>query len=388
MLRIVTVYFTKDTAIDNEWSTLVDNLIKYKSYSYYIFDSQLIPSVYMPPLYPIFIYLVKITFPLNDFHFTYLIIFIQIILSTYSVYLFYKLNMKFFSESVSLVNSIIFSIFPLNLYASGQISSINLQIFLLLFFLNFVVLITKKQQKKTIFFFSLISGLLILTRGEFILIFSLIIFFILLKKNIKIKNLIKILIIITLVISPYLIRNYIHFNEIVLVKSLGYNLWKGNNELSTVEGHEESFKKAEFKELKVKLDSLKKNKYYEINRDNVFLEHAIGYLKENPTRYINLYVKKFFSYYFIDLNSTYPNYYNFFHIIPIIFISILSLPGIFIFYKKNKIENKCLLLYLLSNLIIFSIFSILPRYKLIIIPIQIILASYFMIYLFKKIRKN
>ena len=151
---------------------------------------------------------------------------------------------------------------------------------------------------------------------------------------------------------------------------------------------EHGFKKAEFKELKVKLDSLKKNKYYEINRDNVFLEHAIGYLKENPTRYINLYVKKFFSYYFIDLNSTYPNYYNFFHIIPIIFISILSLPGIFIFYKKNKMENKCLLLYLLSNLIIFSIFFILPRYKLIIIPIQIILAAYFMIYLFKKIRKN
>ena len=128
LLRIVTVYFTKDTTIDNEWSILVDNLIKYKSYSYYIFDRQLIPSVYMPPLYPIFIYLVKITFPLNDFHFTYLIIFIQIILSTYSVYLFYKLNMKFFSESVSLVNSIIFSIIPLNLYACGQISSINLQI--------------------------------------------------------------------------------------------------------------------------------------------------------------------------------------------------------------------------------------------------------------------
>ena len=40
-----------------------------------------------------------------------------------------------------------------------------------------------------------------------------------------------------MVISPYVIRNYIHFNQVIIVKSLGYNLWKGNNQLSTVEGY-------------------------------------------------------------------------------------------------------------------------------------------------------
>ena len=48
-----------------------------------------------------------------------------------------------------------------------------------------------------------------------------------------------------------MLRNYITFNQIVLVKSFGYNLWKGNNQLSSVEGHAgidgESFEKIRYK---------------------------------------------------------------------------------------------------------------------------------------------
>ena len=36
LLRIVTVYFVRDVAIDNEWNILVDNLFKYMSYFKYI----------------------------------------------------------------------------------------------------------------------------------------------------------------------------------------------------------------------------------------------------------------------------------------------------------------------------------------------------------------
>ena len=164
-------------------------------------------------------------------------------------------------------------------------------------------------------------------------------------------------------------------------------MWKGNNEFSTIEGYE-NLEKIKFKELKNKINNLKKDKYYEINRDNVFLDEAVKNINEDPVRYLGLFVKKFFSYYFIDLNSNYPNYYNFFHIIPILLLSIMSLPGLFVFFKKNKFESKCLGFYLFLNLIIFSIFFILPRYKLAILPIQIILMSYFISYLIKRFKKN
>ena len=75
---------------------------------------------------------------LKDSNFLYLVFFVQIILSTYTVYLFYNLNQNFFSNKISLINSIVFSILPLNIYVSGQISSISFQVFLsILFFLAF-----------------------------------------------------------------------------------------------------------------------------------------------------------------------------------------------------------------------------------------------------------
>mgnify|MGYP001312703214 CR=1 FL=1 len=392
LIRFVVVYFLGDQynepkgyrlGVNNEWNVLLAHLIKYKSYSLLIFNEQLIPSVFMPPMYPFFLYSINFISNFSGDNLMYAIIFIQIILSTYCVYIFYQINQNFFSNKLSLINSIVFSIIPLNLYYCGQISSINLQVLFSLLFLKFLILIIKEKNQRNIIFFSIISGAMILTRGEFILIFLCILFFVFLKKKIKFTNLVKIMIIISIVVSPYMVRNYIHFNEIFIVKSLGYNLWKGNNELANVEGYTD-FEKIEFKKLKNNIDNLEKNKHYEINRDNIFLEEAIGNLKNNFSKYFILFFKKFFSYYFIDINSSYPNYYNFFHIFPIILISILSAPGLLFFYKNNKLENECFGIYLFSNLIIFSIFFILPRYKLVILPIQIILAAYFINYIMKR----
>ena len=60
LLRFITIYFFKDSYIDHEWQILLDNLVKYQSYSFYTFEGQLMPSAYMPPMYAFFIYLVKI----------------------------------------------------------------------------------------------------------------------------------------------------------------------------------------------------------------------------------------------------------------------------------------------------------------------------------------
>ena len=181
-----------------------------------------------------------------------------------------------------------------------------------------------------------------------------------------------------------MMRNYVHFNQILIVKSLGFNLWKGNNELSLVQGYE-NFDNYKFRKLKFQLNNLEKNKYYEINRDNIFLNEVAKNLIKNPLRYINLFFKKIFSFYFIDLNSTYPNYYNFFNLFPATTLAILSFCGLFTFFKKKNIKHNYLALYLFSNLMVFSVFFILPRYKLIILPVQIIIATYFIIYLLKKI---
>ena len=75
-----------------------------------------------------------------------------------------------------------------------------------------------------------------------------------------------------------------------------------------------------------------------INRDDIFLDAAIGNLQKDPLRYILLFIKKFLSYYFIDLKSNYPKYYKFFHIFRIFALSLLSLPGLVIFSKMKSVE--------------------------------------------------
>ena len=179
LLRLITVYFVRDNHLDNEWQILVNNLVNYKSYSFYTFDNQLIPSAYMPPMYAFFIYLIRVATSFEGTNLVYSVIFIQVVLSTYSIYLFYQINQNFFSDKLSLINSFIFSIIPLNIYSCGQISSISLQIILSLLFLKFLILLIHENRLGNIFLFSIISGLLILTRGEFLLIFILIIFLVL-----------------------------------------------------------------------------------------------------------------------------------------------------------------------------------------------------------------
>jgi len=387
LIRILTVYLIKDSHLEHEWHILLNNLIEYKSYSLHSFNGELVPSVLVPPLYAFFLYFIHTISFLKESYFLYLVFFIQIVLSCYSVYLFYQINQNFFSNKFSIINSFIFSIIPLNIYICGQISSANIQLFLSLLFLKLVYALIKNKTQKNIIFFSIVSGLLILCRGEFTIIFILTLFFIFISKKIDVINLIKILIIVFLVISPYVIRNYIHFNQFVIVKSLGYNLWKGNNQLSKVEGYGR-FEIVEFKNLYDKVKSINKDKYYEINWDNIFLKEAKNNIEKNPIIYAELFFKKLFSFYFIDLESSYPNYYNFLHIFPIIILSLLSFPSLIIFFKNNKFENKYLGLYFFLNLVIFSIFFILPRYKLVILPIQIILVGYTLNYVLKKIRKS
>ena len=235
LLRVIAAYFFGDQNLENEWKTLLYNLVNHKSYSFYQFNGQLLPSVYMPPMYAFLLYFLKII-SFEKINFLNLVIFIQIVLSTYSIYIFYKINKNIFNEKVSLINSFFFALFPLNIYTSGQVSSINFQIFLSLLFIQYLFCLIDSQTKKNILIFSVIAALLLLTRGEFSLILIITLFYLILLKKIKFQNLVKIIAIIVLIISPYLTRNYYTFDQVTIVKSLGYNLWKGNNQLSLVEG--------------------------------------------------------------------------------------------------------------------------------------------------------
>ena len=384
LVRVIAVYYYGDAEIEYEWKTLLNNLYNNGVLSIYKFDDKFVPSAFMPPLYAYFLFTLKLLVPENVYLIK-VVLFVQIILSTMSIFIFYKLNNFLFSKNWSIFNAFLLSIFPLKIYMTTQISSITLQIFLLILYLYLFFLLDKldKFTWYRITFFSIVSGLLMLLRGEFYLIFVISLIYLFILKKINLKKSIVILLISLLVISPYLTRNYLTFDKIVLTNSLGFNLWKGNNPFATIEGSL-STEAHEHDKIFQKIDKLPKNNLFEFYHDDLFFQEGLIHIKNNPTVFIKRFIKRSLSFFYFNINSDYPNYYHPLFIIPIFLLSIFSSFGILISLKNLNFKTGYLLLNLFFTIGIFSLFFILPRYKMMILPIQLIFMNYFFIECFNK----
>ena len=288
------------------------------------------------------------------------------------------------NEKYSIVLTLILSFFPIYVYASSKISSITLQIFLSIVYLFFLFKFQQKKKLKYLILFSFFSGLLILARGEFILFYFLSIFYFFLFYKRDFKSILLSLIITTLVVSPYLYRNYKNFKTITITKSFGYNLLKGNNPTLKVEGNDEFVIDNYVRKKNLKIET--KNDY-EIKLDDLYKNEAITYIKKEPLKYLKFYFKKVFSFTFIDFDSSYPNYYNILHLAPKIVLSIISLIGALIVISKKGLYQFLSIFYF-TNIFLFSIFFILPRYSLILLPFQLLLAIEAIKYLRRKLINN
>jgi len=371
--RIPVIILFGDTSLEYEWLYLVSNLIEHGQLVYQTFDNGfLLPNLWMPPLYAYYLYIFSF-FNLENQNYIFLVLVTQIVLASISVIIFYKINKLFFSRKISFFSSLIFSLFPLHLYACSQISSISLQTFLSIFFIYFFLQITNKKDLLSVIYFSITAGLLILLRGEFWFIFLLTLLYLFLFLKIKMKKILLIASISLIITSPYLIRNFLIFEKITVLQSLGYNLWKGNHPLakenSIVEGVETTNEN-----ILEQIDALKIDKYYRIKWDGLFLDLAIKNLKEDPPGHLIFYFKKITSYIFINFRSHDPRYWNPLHFIPLLLFGITSLIGIILSDKKSRQLNYLILLFFVI-VGIFSTFSIMPRYKLVILPLQIIFTN-------------
>ena len=375
IVRLLSIYLFGAKEISNEWGVMVSIMEEHQMIGFRKIEGEIMPNIFMPPLYPVFLYLVKIFF-FNINYYLLTIQLMQLLFSIVSILYLIKILSEYFSKKITYIGAYIFALFPLNVYAIAQISSVTLQILLIIFYIFYFIKSLKNNSKKNIILFSVSSACLILLRGEFFIFYIFTLLFFFFKK--KINLIISSLVITILLISPYIVRNYYIFEVITITKSGGFNLFKGNNPLSKVEGipmldDVEKISKDTYEKIK----KIKPQPKYDLIIDNLYKKEAIKFIIDNPFRYFKLFIAKIFSFLFIDLNSSYPNYYNIFHIIPKILISIPTFIGILLLINKKDILTFFAFYYLLSGFI-FSIFFILPRYNLALLPIQVILTCYFL----------
>ena len=124
LIRIPAVFILGDISLENEWKDMVNNLIEYKQLSFnygferdYGINRSVIdsPNIFMPPMYAFYLYFFSI-FNLQEQNYIQLILLSQVLLSSITVVVFYKLNKIFFSQKISFYSSLLFSLFSLYIY--------------------------------------------------------------------------------------------------------------------------------------------------------------------------------------------------------------------------------------------------------------------------------
>jgi hypothetical protein len=384
--RILSIYYYRDYEVANEWGIILENLESNSILSVHSVKGIPVPNIFMPPLYPLFLYIINFFFNNTD-TFLWSIQYIQLAFSLIAIYFTNKILLEFYSENISSIGTLIFAIFPLNVYAVSQISSISLQMLLLNLFLYSFLKLLKKINYKQIFLFSISSALLMLLRGEFFIFVILSMIYLYIKQK-NLKRIIIIGLITSLVVSPYIYRNYNIFGVITITKSGGYNLLKGNHPRTKAEGTPMFLKiKEVIPEVKDELEKLiakGPSSNYDLAQDKILFDQAIKFIKDNPVRYVILYFKKIVSFMLIDTNADYANYYSPLHIIPKLFLGITTLIGVILSFNFRINALNFITLYYFANIGLFSIFFILPRYSLSLLTIQVILS----LILLKKIKPN
>jgi 4-amino-4-deoxy-L-arabinose transferase-like glycosyltransferase len=174
------------------------------------------------PIYPAFIAGVYAVFGIKP----YLVLFFQILLSTFTAYFFYKIVALLSNQKIAYFALFIFAIEPtLILYTSFLYSEI---LFMFFTMMSLWLLIIGLKTKSMLHFIlsSIALGLATLTRpaGQFLILVHILLILFYNKKCIKsIKYAIVILIVYLLSISPWALRNYKYYDRLKLSSTMEHN---------------------------------------------------------------------------------------------------------------------------------------------------------------------
>ena len=125
LARIFALILFRDTQVDHEWGIILNNLENYQILSVHKVQGVPVPMIFMPPLYPLYLYSIKILF--NDLDlFLWTVQLTQIIFGLIAIIFTKKILSEFFSERMSNVGTLIFALFPLNVYSISQISTMKI----------------------------------------------------------------------------------------------------------------------------------------------------------------------------------------------------------------------------------------------------------------------
>ena len=255
-----------------------------------------------------------------------------------------------------------------------------------------------------LFLSGLISGAAILTRPTFIIFIPVsALWFFIIKREIStfLKSSLILIFSCALVLSPWIIRNYLLFDEFIFCNDAGgYNFFVGNSQenyerLTTKDRHR--FNYLNFKGLfidkpnKQIKEFVKSANFYELTpkaKEKLWYKSAFIYIENNKAQWIKLLFLKMWDYLRSYLN---PMCYAKKYVLGSLFINssifIFGIRGLFLAFRDEKLKKGTLLfiLYFLASIFVHAIYHSQNRFRIVYIDFYLyIFASYAFIKLIGK----
>lgn len=306
-------------------------------------------SAYMPPGYVFYLYpffAISDTIVRNL-----LIIFSQILISCLLIFLVYKFTREYFSETSALIAAAITGFLPEFVFAHTHIQiTLFYHIGIVALLLQLYKLNSYKINFNAIIIIGIIFGSLILFRSEILLFATIIIIYLINKRDFK--ESVIIMGIIILIILPWQVRNYIVFDKIIpITTSSGLNLYRGHNPYDIGEWGDDS--------LFAQIRSVRNEEDFEVKMNDIYLESAFTSIKENPDKEIVYLFIKLYNLWIINVSDN--RTFNIFYLIPWVVLLLFSVYGLF---KSGSWDvHKFSYLYFIFFSIVVIIFFALPRYQ-------------------------
>ena len=372
VLRITVVVLFGDFQNNYYWEygEIAKNVVSGKGYSlHYIKDSQLKyrfsedvkpeTSAYMPPGYVGF--LIPFIPIENNTLRNALIYLVHIFFSMLTILLIFYLSKNIFNEKIAFLAAIIVSLLPEFLYANLSFTP-TIIYHLLVVLLLFYLLKTPTGGTEYSYTIGIIFSIIIYFRSEFVLYALLSGVVWLFQKDFK--RFLRIYTFVILLLSPWLIRNIIVFeNDILLSSSVGINLYRGNNPNGIgLWGDEQT--------LQSIIDMHEGN--IEVEMNEYYKREAISYIMNNPDKVIKNFFSKIYQHWFYNSMDKRTN--NTLYLIPAIFVLFAFIYGISFSFNWSK--YKFIYIFFIYSTIIVVVFFPMSRYQTMMKIMMIPFAAY------------
>lgn len=323
------------------------------------------------------------------------VILLQIIISLFACVVIFDIGRRAAGLAVGLVSSALYAVHPgLIVYSVLNLHPLVFDSLLLMLTLwSFMYLADALDFKRSLLA-GFIAGLCVLTRSTVIAFipFGIIwLFWYFKRSNTKkiLINALLILIAMSAVVSPWVVRNFVVHREFILTTSADAEVfWRGNNKNATGTSHTLSGNVVLYKDkaLYDKIASMD-----ELEQRNYFRREGIKFVKENPKEFIGLFFKKLYYFWWFSPSSgiRYPSLYTRAYRCLYVLFVLLALAGFYGILKRRisvDFKNFLLLgLFLLSISLLQSLFYVEGRHRWGIEPVFLIISAAGIVNIFRKL---